>query len=196
MTARRHLSTAEVLSLLELGTDGPRARAEGHLFTCAPCRLELEHYRALRSGIPTEGPSEAALLRAFALVRPPAPRRAERVRYAAPRLVYDSRTEIAAVAGLRGPGAGGHLAWSAARADVEVRWGEEGAAGGAMMTGQVLPRGEVAPGQVGDVWLEQSGAPIAWSMLGPSGEFTLPVPRTRKWRILLAWGDLRLRLAP
>ena len=197
MKDARHLDANELLALVSPEHGEPAGRVVRHTAQCSPCRLEVEHFVALRNRtrVPAELPGEAALLRAYGLLRSATPRPAERVRYARPRLVYDSRTE-AAVAGIRAPAPGRHLAWRGDAADVEVRWNDRGPTDAGVLTGQVLPRGELAEAPVGDVWLEQRGLPVEWCLLGPSGEFTLPAPHGRSWRILVRWGDLKLRLAP
>jgi hypothetical protein len=197
MRQTRHLDTEELLAVMLPERDEADNRAARHVAGCQKCRREVDHFTALRRNprMPADRPGEAALLRVFGLLRSSAPRRAERARYAKPRLVYDSRTEPA-VAGIRAPAPGRHLAWRAERADVEVSWSDEGTAGSGFLTGQVLPRGGIPGAPVGDVWLEQRGLPVEWSLLGPSGEFTLSAPRGQTWSILLRWGDLKMRLTP
>jgi hypothetical protein len=195
MTARRHLTTEELLAAVDAS---PVASAAAHLSACPRCRAEIAHLRAYRGRRTRgdEGPGESALLRAYALLRPAGPRGVERRGFELPTLVYDSRTPELGTQGVRAAAGGRHLAWRAAAADVEVRWADTGGSSGGRLTGQVLPRGQRNPELAGDAWLEEPGRSAEWGLLDPSGEFTLPAPHGRKWRILLRWGALRLRLNP
>jgi hypothetical protein len=197
MKEKRHLATAELLALVSSESTGASARAAAHEVECRICRQEVNALLALRNQPRTDAdvPSDLALVRAFRLLPAKLPRLSERSRFAIPSLVYDSHTE-SAVAGIRAPAAARHLAWRGEEADVEVRWTDEGTAGASVLTGQVLPRGEAVGELVGDVWLEQRGVPVQWGLLDPSGEFTLPAPRGKAWRILLRWGELKMRLSP
>ena len=46
----------------------------------------------------------------------------------------------------------------------------------------------------GDIWLEEPGEDAHWALLDPSGEFTLPAPRGRRWALWIDWGGWRVRV--
>jgi hypothetical protein len=196
LTRARHLSTASLLALARRPARRVAAWEAAHLETCAPCAEEARLFQSLASCLrePVTEPPAGVVARAWALVEPRAPRRVDRSRYGVARLLFDSHAGLVA-AGVRAPTASRHQHWRAQDADVDVRLEGPGLGAEAALVGQILPRGTgIRPPAQGTVWLIEAGRRPRWSLLGPSGEFTLPAPRGRRWALWLEWGRLRLRL--
>lgn len=196
MTRARHLSTASLVALARRPARRLAAWESAHLSSCDRCAEEARGFRTLAAclGEPLAEPPAGVVARAWALVEPRPPRRAERSRYGLARLVFDS-DEGRAVAAVRAPIASRHQHWQAPGADVDVRLEGPGLGAEATLVGQLLPRGPAlrTPAH-GTVWLLEAGRRPRWAPLGPSGEFTLPAPGGRRWALWLDWGPLRLRL--
>ncbi len=196
MTRARHLSTASLLALARRPPQRLPVGETSHLGQCARCREEVRVLGTLADYLrePAPDPPPGVVARAWALMEPRPPRLEERARYRIARLVFDSR-DARAAAGVRAPIATRHQLWRAAGVDIDVRLEGSGLGVEAALMGQVLPRRrEVSQPAHGTVWLLESGCRPRWSLLGPSGDFTLPAPRGRRWALWLEWDGLRLRL--
>ena len=192
-----HLNDSTLVSLVLHGDDSPSAvRAGAHLGRCTRCRGALTDLRALRDHLAKRWaePSEGAVARAMALVAAPAPRRAEWDRFRLARLIYDSRGHEPAYA-VRAAATARHQLWRLPEADLDLRLEGPGVGAAPVLLGQVLPRGRrrERPDD-GTVWIVERGARARSAVLGGSGEFTLPAPRSERWVLWLEWGSLRLRV--
>jgi hypothetical protein len=192
-----HLTDGTLWSLVwDRASPGLAARAAAHLERCSRCRELLVDLHALREHLAARWPEprEAAVIRAMALVGPPAPRRSERNRFELARLVYDGGAEEP-VHAVRAAAASRHQVWRLPAADLDLRLEGAGLGADPILFGQVLPRKPVSPRpDPGTVWIVQRGAPSHWAVLGSSGEFSLPAPRPGRWTLWLEWGALRMRL--
>lgn len=196
MRIRRHLSSATLLELLaKVHTEVP-AGALKHLRECARCSGDLADLRLLAASLRDTGtePSSEALARAYALLEPKLPRRSEVKCFTLARLVHDSGS-FPAVPSVRAPMGSRQQVWRTPEVDVDLRLEGSGLGSPAALLGQVLPRGRRrSPSSEGRVWLLEPGRAVSSSSVTQSGEFALPAPRSRRWRIWLAWGPLRLRV--
>ena len=191
-----HLSSATLFELLaQAHTELPSAALK-HLRECARCSGDLADLRLLAASVPdtrTE-PSSEALARAYALLEPKLPRRSEVKGFTLARLVHDSGS-FPAILSVRAPMGSRQQIWRTPEVDVDLQLEGPGLGSPAELLGQVLPRGRRRlPSSQGRVWLLEAGRDIASSGVTQSGEFALPAPRSRRWRIWLAWGPLRLRV--
>jgi hypothetical protein len=199
MKQTRHLADA-VLVAMALRRLAARARASAarHLETCARCAQEVASLEALREYLdrPLADPPEAVVARAWTLMEPAAPRSTDSNRFRVARLIYDSGA-VETAHGVRAPAASRHQVWRAPGADVDLRFEGPGLSVEPVLLGQILPRAaRTTHPESGAVWMMQRGLRPVWTVFGPSGEFTLPVPSRRRWVLWLEWGSLRMRLVP
>jgi len=197
MNSRIHLSDSVLVSMALRRTPPSRAgRAHAHLATCPRCAHDLSTLRGLHEHLARRWPepSEGTLSRALALVAPRPPRRADWDRFRLARLVYDSRWQEAAHA-VRATAATQHQVWRLPSADLDLRLEGPGVGAAPTLLGQILPRRRRrrAPAS-GTVWIVESGAEPRSVVLGSTGEFSLPAPRSERWALWLQWGPLRLRV--
>src|SRR5262249_11532144 len=171
-------------------------RARAHLATCTRCARDLPALRTLHEHLARRRPepSEGTVSRALALLPPRPPRRAEWDRFRLARLLYDSRWQEAAHA-VRATAAAQHQVWRLPSADLDLRLEGPGVGAAPILLGQVLPRQRRrrAPA-FGPVWIVERGAEPHSVVLGSTGEFSLPAPRSERWVLWLEWGRLRLRV--
>jgi hypothetical protein len=196
VTRTAHLTDALVLELVtESATELPAAAAT-HLASCPRCTADVHELRELVAHVRDTGaePPAALLASVLALMPPVAPRSHAGRHYPIARLVYDSHAALAGM-GLRGAATLRHLAWRSEglAIDVEIEPASQRSAG--HLVGQVVPEPPArAPHEAGDIWLEEPGEDPHWALLDPSGEFSLPAPRGRRWSLWLDWGGWRVRV--
>lgn len=196
MTPPAHLTDATVLSLASgLGSPGLARRAQTHLARCDRCRRSLADLGSLREHLARHWlePPEATVSRAMAMMAAPPPRRADWDRFRLARLIYDSGGYEAAYA-VRAATAAQHQVWRLPAADLDLRVEGPGVGAVPVLMGQVLPRKRGERPSSGTVWIVERGARARSAVLGSSGEFSLPAPRSERWVLWLEWGSLRLRV--
>lgn len=195
MKTSRHLTVKQLLAAARAPERRLPPAGERHLAACPRCRGELETWRVLGRVLrdPAEEPSPGTVERAWALMAPRLPKPSERDRFVLARLVFDSRTPHAGRA-LRAHATECEQVWQARQADVSVQLTPPGAGTTGTLVGVVLPRQAPAVRTPGWVWLVQRGHPVESARVDPSGEFVLPAPRAGRWKLLVEWGGLRLRL--
>jgi hypothetical protein len=191
-----HLPGATALALARRPGARIPSVAARHLTNCLRCRQDVEDLRRLVEALryPAPEPPAGVIARAWALVEPRAPRGERHPRFLLARLVYDSGLNALAT-GLRGPVATRHRVWRTRRADVDVRVESAGLGSAATLVGQILPRTPLpSVPRGGTAWLREGARRPRWAVISPSGEFSLPAPRSDRWVLRLTWDGLHLLL--
>ena len=196
MKRTAHLTDALVLELVTQPELALPAAAATHIDVCLRCAADVRELRELVAHVrDRDAEPPAALLAGVLALMPPAAPKSHRSRnYPLARLVYDSHSAMPEMA-LRGATALRHLAWRSEglAIDAEIEPGSPRGAG--HLVGQVVPEPPAhAPHEAGDIWLEEPGEEPRWAMLDPTGEFSLPAPRGRRWSLWLDWGGWRVRV--
>jgi hypothetical protein len=196
MNRTAHLTDALVLELVtEPALDLPAAAA-AHLETCPRCTADVRALRELVAHVRDREaePPPALLASVLALMPPAAPRPHRSRHYPMAQLVYDSHSALPEL-GLRGTATLRHLAWRSEGLAIDAEIEPASPRGGGHLVGQVVAEPPArAPQEAGDIWLEEPGEDPHWALLDPSGEFSLPAPRGRRWSLWIDWGGWRLRV--
>lgn len=196
MKRTAHLTDALVLELVTQPAPDLPAAAATHLGSCPRCTADLRELRELVAHVRDRDaePSAALLAGVLALMPPAAPRPHRGRDYPLARLVYDSHSALPEM-GLRGAATLRHLAWRAEGLAIDAEIEPASSRGGGHLVGQVVPEPPGrAPHEAGDIWLEEPGEEPHWALLDPTGEFSLPAPRGRRWSLWLDWGGWRVRV--
>lgn len=190
----RHLRDVEAVVAARRGGHRLPPASGRHLADCRVCKADVRDFKTLSAQYldAANEPQAGALARAWSLIGPKPPRRADLGRFEIAKLIRDTTSDGAV--GLRAAAAQRAQFWRARRVDVDLRMDPGGLGSAPMLIGQLLPRHQRFGASHGIVWLWESNRQPRWSSLTTAGEFVLPAPRGKKWKLCIEWGLIRLRL--
>ena len=192
-----HLDDALVLDLVTQPEFELPAEASAHLESCPRCAADVRELREIVAHARDHGaePPAAIVARVLALMPPAAPRAHRSRAYPFARLVFDSHAAQPELMALRAMTAVRQLAWHIEGLVIDAEIEHSLTGEGGHLVGQITPESPASERvESGDIWLEERGHDPVWAPLDPSGEFSLPAPRGRRWSLWIDWGRWRVRV--